>query len=254
MTETAASQPVGGAAGWLRSCRRRAAVAGALGERRHQRGRPVRRRAPVLRADDVPVPVGGGAARRQPLRVHGQRHLWTIPAAAGAHGLRAARATTRSASTRRTSRSRSGVHPMRADSAEHRQLPAAAEARRADGRLAPRAVDDGPARTTSGRSGSSCSCYKQGLAYKKKAAVNWCPTDKTVLANEQVDRAARASGAARRSSSGSWSSGSSGSRDYAGRLLTNLDRLDWSESTQDGAAELDRQVRGRGDRLHACRT
>jgi len=25
--------------------------------------------------------------------------------------------------------------------------------------------------------------FKQGLAYKKKAAVNWCPNDKTVLAN-----------------------------------------------------------------------
>ncbi len=28
--------------------------------------------------------------------------------------------------------------------------------------------------------------YKRGLAYRAKSAVNWCPADKTVLANEQV--------------------------------------------------------------------
>jgi len=33
--------------------------------------------------------------------------------------------------------------------------------------------------------------FEKGLAYKKKAAVNWCPVDKTVLANEQVSAEGR---------------------------------------------------------------
>ncbi len=28
--------------------------------------------------------------------------------------------------------------------------------------------------------------YERGLAYRKDSAVNWCPNDQTVLANEQV--------------------------------------------------------------------
>ncbi|HET9343377.1 MAG TPA: leucine--tRNA ligase [Candidatus Eremiobacteraceae bacterium] len=31
------------------------------------------------------------------------------------------------------------------------------------------------------------SMYRRGLAYKKEAPVNWCPVDKTVLANEQAE-------------------------------------------------------------------
>src|ERR1043165_2074147 len=34
--------------------------------------------------------------------------------------------------------------------------------------------------------------YRAGKAYRKKAAVNWCPKDKTVLANEQGMNGARA--------------------------------------------------------------
>jgi len=33
--------------------------------------------------------------------------------------------------------------------------------------------------------------YEKGLVYKKKAAVNWCPVDQTVLANEQVSSEGR---------------------------------------------------------------
>ena len=72
--------------------------------------------------------------------------------------------------------------------------------------------------------------YKQGLAYKKKAAVNWCPFDKTVLANEQVigGECERCGTPVEQRLLEQWFFRIT---DYAGRLLSNLDRLDWSEST-----------------------
>lgn len=42
-----------------------------------------------------------------------------------------------------------------------------------------------PRNTTAGNRNSSPSCIK-GTVYKKTSAVNWCPNDQTVLANEQV--------------------------------------------------------------------
>ncbi|HEY3745169.1 MAG TPA: leucine--tRNA ligase [Gemmatimonadaceae bacterium] len=73
--------------------------------------------------------------------------------------------------------------------------------------------------------------FKQGLAYKKQAAVNWCPDCKTVLANEQV-----VAGLCERSKTPveqrlleQWFFRIS---DYAPRLLENLDRIDWSETTK----------------------
>ncbi|HEU4720670.1 MAG TPA: leucine--tRNA ligase [Gemmatimonadaceae bacterium] len=72
--------------------------------------------------------------------------------------------------------------------------------------------------------------YEQGLAYKKKAAVNWCPFDKTVLANEQVEHGLceRCGTPVEQRFLEQWFFRIT---DYAGRLLANLDRLDWSEST-----------------------
>ncbi len=73
--------------------------------------------------------------------------------------------------------------------------------------------------------------HKMGLAYKKAAAVNWCPTDKTVLANEQVEgcHCERCGTPVEQRFLEQWFFRISG---YAPRLLENLDRLDWSPSTK----------------------
>ncbi|MEK7401789.1 MAG: leucine--tRNA ligase [Gemmatimonadota bacterium] len=72
---------------------------------------------------------------------------------------------------------------------------------------------------------------KRGLAYKKKAGVNWCPNDKTVLANEQViaGECERCGAKVEQRSLEQWFFRIT---DYAARLLENLNTLDWSESTK----------------------
>jgi leucyl-tRNA synthetase len=73
--------------------------------------------------------------------------------------------------------------------------------------------------------------YKRGLAFKKGAAVNWCPNDKTVLANEQViaGECERCGAKVEQRFLEQWFFRIT---DYAGRLLANLDWIDWSESTK----------------------
>src|SRR5436309_533169 len=73
--------------------------------------------------------------------------------------------------------------------------------------------------------------YHAGLAYKKRAAVNWCPKDKTVLANEQVidGRCERCGTAVEQRSLEQWFFRIT---DFAERLLANLDQIDWSTSTK----------------------
>jgi leucyl-tRNA synthetase len=74
--------------------------------------------------------------------------------------------------------------------------------------------------------------YKSGLAYKKEAAVNWCPDCMTVLANEQVENG------------GCWRCGTEVTKknlaqwffkitDYAEALLQDLDKLPgWPEKVK----------------------
>src|SRR5712691_6841362 len=72
--------------------------------------------------------------------------------------------------------------------------------------------------------------FRAGLAYKKRAAVNWCPKDKTVLANEQVinGRCERCDTPVEQRFLDQWFFRIT---DFAERLLDNLQNLDWSAST-----------------------
>jgi leucyl-tRNA synthetase len=73
--------------------------------------------------------------------------------------------------------------------------------------------------------------YKRGLAYKKKAAVNWCPNDRTVLANEQVENGLceRCGARVEQRFLEQWFFRIT---DYAERLLHNLEWMDWSDTTR----------------------
>ena len=70
--------------------------------------------------------------------------------------------------------------------------------------------------------------FKSGLAYRKKQAVNWCPSCKTVLADEQViaGECERCGTAVVKKELEQWFFKII---DYAERLLNNLEKIDWSE-------------------------
>lgn len=84
--------------------------------------------------------------------------------------------------------------------------------------------------------------YKNGLAYKKKAKVNWCPSCQTVLANEQVidGKCDRSGDVVIQKDLEQWffkitdfiepSKGKDGKK--VSGLLSGLDKIDWPESTK----------------------
>jgi len=70
--------------------------------------------------------------------------------------------------------------------------------------------------------------FKAGFAYRSKSQVNWCPSCKTVLADEQViaGKCERCSSEVIQKELAQWFFRIT---DYAERLLTNLKKIDWSQ-------------------------
>ena len=86
--------------------------------------------------------------------------------------------------------------------------------------------------------------YERGLAYQKEVPVNWCPALKTVLANEEVidGKSERGGHPVHRVPMKQWMLKITS---YAERLLKDLDKIDWPESTK----ELQRNWIGRSEGL-----
>jgi len=74
--------------------------------------------------------------------------------------------------------------------------------------------------------------FKKGFAYQKETAVNWCPKDKTVLANEQVidGRCERCETEVVQKQMLQWNLRIT---DYADRLIDDLEGLNWPEQIKE---------------------
>jgi len=73
--------------------------------------------------------------------------------------------------------------------------------------------------------------YEKGLAYRANAPVNWCPKDKTVLANEQVHEGCceRCDTPVEKKNLTQWFFKIT---DYTEELLEGLNKIDWPEKTK----------------------
>ncbi len=73
--------------------------------------------------------------------------------------------------------------------------------------------------------------FKAGLAYKAEASVNFCPSCKTVLSDEQVidGKCERCSSVVEKRQLSQWFFRIT---DYAERLLANTEKLDWTEKVK----------------------
>jgi len=104
--------------------------------------------------------------------------------------------------------------------------------------------------------------FRKGLAYQKKASVNWCPSCMTVLASEQVigGECERCSSKVEQREMTQWFFRIT---NYAQRLLDNLAVIDWSETTKTAqriwigrseGADIDFPIDGTGEKLRVFTT
>src|SRR3954453_2533030 len=74
--------------------------------------------------------------------------------------------------------------------------------------------------------------FKAGLAYRREAAVKWCPHDQTVLANEQVDAEGRCERCGNLVEVRQLEQWFLRITDYAERLLNDLNEIDWPQNVK----------------------
>ena len=99
--------------------------------------------------------------------------------------------------------------------------------------------------------------FKEGLAYEKEFPINWCPSCKTGLANEEVvnGKCERCGTEVTKKNLRQWMLKITA---YAERLLNDLDKLDWPEKVKkmqadwigkSYGAEVDFPVEGRDEKI-----
>lgn len=99
--------------------------------------------------------------------------------------------------------------------------------------------------------------FKEGLAYEKEFPINWCPSCKTGLANEEVvnGKCERCGTEVTKKNLRQWMLRIT---KYADRLLNDLDKLDWPEKVKkmqaewigkSYGAEVDFQIDGRDEKI-----
>ena len=99
--------------------------------------------------------------------------------------------------------------------------------------------------------------FEKGLAYEKEFPINWCPSCKTGLANEEVvdGKCERCGTAVTKKNLRQWMLKIT---EYADRLLDDLQELDWPEKVKkmqaewigrSYGAEVDFALEGRGDKI-----